>query len=254
MPLIGATSPWSSAPAASTVPHLTYYGGPVVSSVHVIQVLYGSASPTTYEPFVQDGGPGTIGAFYGGVTNSTYLDLMSQYSTTGNPQGTPGTNQAIGAGVFVGQVTLTPSAANDPLDRETVDPSSTDQIQAELTAQITAHSLPGPALDSQNNIVTLYAIYFPKNVTIKIRNPGGTPDVSGVDFCAYHGTTATPESYYSVLPDFTTGGMATNLWLNEPHRLSAGHGGVLPRAGRSDHRPGGGTGSAVADPSPHRLV
>jgi hypothetical protein len=208
MPLIGPTSPWSSAPAVATGPHLTYFGGHVVSSVHVIQVLYGSASPATYEPFVQNGGAGSIGAFYSGVTNSTYVDLMSQYSTTGNPQGTPGTNQTIGAGVFVGQVTLTPSAANDPLAGTGVIFDS--QIQNELTAQITAHSIPGPALDSQSDIVTLYAIYFPKNVTIKIHNPDGTTDVSGVDFCAYHGTTATPESYYSVLPDFTTGGMSTN--------------------------------------------
>jgi hypothetical protein len=32
---------------------------------------------------------------------------------------------------------------------------------------------------------------------------------SGVDFCAYHGTSASPEAYYSVLPDFLTGGMTS---------------------------------------------
>jgi hypothetical protein len=106
---------------------------------------------------------------------------------------------------------ITPSAANDPFGSgntsHTIDDS---QIQDELGLQI-GHSLPAPTRDSDHSILTLYTMYFPHGVHISVQNPGGTPSVlkSGVDFCAYHGTSASPEAYYSVLPDLLTGGMTS---------------------------------------------
>jgi hypothetical protein len=221
MPVIGATTGSGRSAAASTLPpasaHLNYYGGPVISAVQVIEVLYGAPSMTVmYEPEVQDVTPSpSIASFYRNVTQSTYLDWMSEYSTTGNPQGRAGTNQTIDRGIWDGQVTITPSAANDPFDPANIVhglPTIDDgNIQAELQKQITAGMLPPPTVSS-GHILTLYAIYFPSGVHITVQNPGGSPAVlrSGRDFCAYHGTTSSPEAYYSVLPDFSTGSMSTN--------------------------------------------
>ncbi|MBJ7607942.1 MAG: hypothetical protein JF887_00720 [Candidatus Dormibacteraeota bacterium] len=61
-----------------------------------------------------------------------------------------------------------------------------------------AGNLPQPSAS------TLYAIYFPAGVTI---TQGGS--TSGVQFCAYHGTTSGPEMFYSVLPDFSSPGMSS---------------------------------------------
>jgi hypothetical protein len=91
-------------------------------------------------------------------------------------------------------------------------------IQDELEKQITADTLPPPAMSS-GHILTLYAIYFPIGVHITVQNPGGSPAVlrSGRDFCAYHGTTpmSTVEAYYSVLPDFSTG-LMPSMCVNTP--------------------------------------
>ena len=58
-------------------------------------------------------------------------------------------------------------------------------------------------------------MYFPHGVTITIHNSDGSIDRSGHQFCAYHGTTSSaPEAYYSVLPDFSTGGMSTHCRNN----------------------------------------
>ena len=179
-----------SAPAGA---HLTYYGGKVISNVNVIQVLYGSG---TYTPEVQNTAAPSIASFYAGVTNSSYYDWLTEYNTTINAaNGQPGTQQTIGRGSFASQVQITPAAANNGA---TVDDRN---IQAELHTQIIAGHLPTP------NGNTLFAVYFPANKTIT--QGGGS---SGVTFCAYHGTVAqgtTPEFYYSILPDFTTGGMTS---------------------------------------------
>jgi len=183
-----------SAPVNATAvpPHLHYYGGPVLSHVKVIQVLYGAPSLTTaYEPAVQNLAAPSIASFYQTATNSFYFDWLSEYNAGG---------QAIGRGGFQQQIAITPALANDG---PTIDDT---KIQAELKAQVAANVLPVP----DGN--TLFAVYFPVGKTITITTTttsGTTVAMSGVDFCGYHGTTSTPEMAYSVLPDFSTGGMAT---------------------------------------------
>ncbi|MDQ6947249.1 MAG: hypothetical protein M3256_13495 [Actinomycetota bacterium] len=183
----------ASAPAGA---HLTYYGGHVISNIQVVQVLYGAGTytPEVSDPSITNGT--SIPSFYKGVTNSTHFDWLSEYNTTINAaNGQAGTQQTIGRGTFVQQVQITPSATNNAATVDDVN------IQAEIQAQITAGHLPTP------NANTLYAVYFRAGQTI---TQGGSS--SGVQFCAYHGTVAagsTPEFYYSVLPDFTTGGMTS---------------------------------------------
>jgi hypothetical protein len=194
MPMVPpATSRGAARSLAPAGAHLTYYGGHVISAVKVIQVLYGTGP---YEAEVSNTAAPSIASFYGGVTNSSYYDWLSEYNTniTANGGG-PGTNQFIGRGTFGGQIQITPAAANNG---PTIDDT---QIQPELQAQIRAGHLPVPDAN------TLFAVYFPDG---KVITQGGSS--SGVQFCAYHGTVAAagslPEFYYSILPGFGSPGFS----------------------------------------------
>jgi hypothetical protein len=174
------------APAA----HLDYYGGPVVSNLDVVVVFWGSS----VSPVVTSG----IGGFFQAITDSSYFDLLSEYTTNVTPiGGGTGTNQSIGRGTYGGEFTIAPSMCSGTPPCTIND----SQIQAELLSQITAAHLPSPTLDSNGNVNTLYMIYFPAGVTIDL---GGS--LSCVVFCAYHGTTSgtfnSKNLAYGVMPDF----------------------------------------------------
>jgi hypothetical protein len=183
----------SSAPAGA---HLFYFGGPVVSNAHVVQVLYGMGS---YNLQVAGSSNPTMGHFFSDLlgTHSGYIDLLRQYSTDISG----GTNQIIGNGTFDGLFQIIPSAANNG---STINDSN---IQAELLAQINAGHLPGVVLDAAGNVNTIYMIYFPPGKTI-IDSQGHHSCVAG-GFCAYHGTTSNTLSskhlFYGVLPDMQAG-------------------------------------------------
>jgi hypothetical protein len=165
----------------------------VLSNVQVIEVLYGSGS---YEAEVSRGPAPSIASLYAGITNSSYFDMLAQYGTKiKDAAGNQGTNQLLGRGSFLNQVAITPSLANDGA---TIDDRN---ISVELEAQVSAGHLP----PENGNI--LYALYFPAGKTIT----AGPGQASGAQFCAYHGTTGgRQELFYSVLPDFSTAGMARN--------------------------------------------
>jgi hypothetical protein len=181
--------------AAPAGAHLSYFGGPVISNVHVVQVLYGSGS---YNAQVAGTTSPTMGNFYGDLTgaNSGYTSLLTQYNTPA----TGGTNQTIGNGTFDGLFQIVPSAGNNG---STI---SDAQIQSELLAQITAGHLPAPVLDAAGNVNTLYMIFFPPGKTI---TQGGSSSCVAGGFCAYHGTTSTllngKNVLYGVMPDMQSG-------------------------------------------------
>lgn len=183
------------APAAPAGAHLSYFGGPVISNVHVVQVLYGSGS---YNAQVAGTTSPTMGQFYGDLTgaNSGYTSLLTQYNTPASG----GTNQTIGNGTFDGLFQIVPAPGNNG---STV---SDTQIQAELLAQITAGHLPAPVLDAAGNVNTLYMIFFPPGKTI---TQGGSSSCVAGGFCAYHGTTSTllngKNVLYGVMPDMQSG-------------------------------------------------
>ncbi len=160
--------------------NLTYFGGPVISNVRIVMVLYGSG---TYLPQVALTTTPNMATFYAGVTNSPYMDWLNEYNTP---------TQNIGRGTYHGMVQITPSPARNG---STIDDS---QIQAELVAQITAGLLPPPDAN------TLYMIHFPNGKTI---TQGGVASCQAGGFCAYHGTISHSGSdiYYGVLPDMETG-------------------------------------------------
>jgi len=178
----------------SPVAHLDYYGGPVVSNLQVVVVFWG--------PNVSSTVTSQIGGFFQAITNSSYFDLVSEYSTSITPVGGgTGTNQSIGRGEYGGSYTITPSlCANAPC-------TLTDaQIKAELLSQVTVGNLPPPTLDANGNVNTLYMTYFPHGVTI---TQGGYTSCAAFGFCAYHGTTSftfnSKHLLYGVMPDFGPG-------------------------------------------------
>src|ERR1051326_3039920 len=197
--------PWRDAtgPVAFAAPagaHLSYFGGPIITNVQVVQVLYGSGS---YNAQVAGTTSPTMGNFFADFTGSGsgLVSLLTQYNT--NISG--GTNQVFGFGSFGGLFQIVPSAANNG---STI---SDTQIQSELLAQITAGHLPAPILDSLGNPTTLYMIYFPPGKTI---TQGGSNSCQAGGFCAYHGTTSSTLNskhvLYGVLPDMQAGsGCAT---------------------------------------------
>ena len=179
LPLVAATG--------EAADKLQYFGGPVLTHVRLVQVLWGSG---TYLSGVADGGvttPTKLGDFYTAITNSRYLDWLREYDTP---------TQAIGRGTFLGTFTITPSVcASAPC-------TLTDaQIQAELKSQIAAAHLPAP---DEN---TVYMISVPAGRTITV-SQFGTTYTSCTDFCGYHFTATygePPYLYYSVLPDIGSG-------------------------------------------------
>jgi len=197
VPVLDPSSPNAAAvaPAAPAGAHLSYFGGPIISNVHVVQVLYGSGS---YNAQVAGTTNPTMGQFYGDLTgpNSGYVSLLTQYNTTISG----GTNQTIGNGTFDGLFQIVPSAGNNG---STI---SDTQIQSELLAQITAGHLPAPVLDGAGNVNTLYMIFFPPGKTI---TQGGSSSCQPGGFCAYHGTTSSllngKNVLYGVMPDMQSG-------------------------------------------------
>lgn len=179
--------------AAPAGAHLTYFGGPIISNVQVVEVLYGSGS---YNAQVAGTTSPTMGQFYSDIASSGLITLLQQYNTTVSG----GTNQTFGNGSFGGLFQIVPSAGNNG---STI---SDAQIQSELLAQINAGHLPAPVLDAAGNPNTLYMIFFPPGKTI---TQGGSSSCVAGGFCAYHGTTSTllngHNVLYGVMPDMQAG-------------------------------------------------
>jgi hypothetical protein len=180
--------------AAPAGAHLTYFGGPIISNVRVVQVLYGSGS---YAPQVSATTTPSMASFYGDLLGTGgYVSLLTQYNTTVSG----GTNQTIGNGTFDGQFTIVPSAANNG---STIDDSN---IQSEILAQINAGHLPAPINDAAGNPNTIFMIFFPPGKTI---TQGGSSSCVAGGFCAYHGTTSNTiggkHVLYGVHPDMQAG-------------------------------------------------
>eukprot|EP00597_Dinobryon_sp_UTEXLB2267_P018890 CAMPEP_0201114010 /NCGR_PEP_ID=MMETSP0812-20130820/78158_1 /ASSEMBLY_ACC=CAM_ASM_000668 /TAXON_ID=98059 /ORGANISM="Dinobryon sp., Strain UTEXLB2267" /LENGTH=651 /DNA_ID=CAMNT_0047377597 /DNA_START=28 /DNA_END=1980 /DNA_ORIENTATION=- len=178
-----------SAPASA---HLTYYGGRINSAVQIIQVMWG---PGSYEPHLNTTSVPSMASFLQALTYDGALTswLNSEYTTP---------NQKFGCGNFAGLYRITPSTSAKSIS-DTV-------IKAELKAQINAGKLPPPQLDSDDNPVSYYAVFFPAGVTITM---GWYSSCVSGGFCAYHGTVASSNGfnqfYYAVQPDFQSNGCTT---------------------------------------------
>ena len=175
--------------------HADYFGGPVISNVHFVQVLYG---PGAYLSNVSSTTRPSIATFLADIAQSSFLDMLNEYNTVGVPaaDGLAGSNQTIGHGFFDGQFSINPSPANNGSN------ITDQQIQNELLAQVSSGNLPAPVLDAQGNPDTIYMVYFPPGKTISLGSAGSC--VRG-GFCAYHSSTVakfgSKSLYYGVFPD-----------------------------------------------------
>jgi hypothetical protein len=147
--------------------NFTYRGGAVLPKVKVVTVYWNASIQN------QSG----INGFYQAITQSSYLDWLSEYNTS---------KASIGRGSFAGAVVDTGAPAGTSL--------SDQDIQTELARLLDAGALPAP------DPSTLYMVYFPAGVSISMDS-----NQSCQQFCAYHGTFkkgSTP-IYYGVMPDFS---------------------------------------------------
>lgn len=175
---------------------LEYYGGPVLSNVRAYAVMWGSNVNAEVES--------RIGDMLSVTVNSSYMDMLSQYSTNLNAVGgQPGTNQRIGRGSFGGTHRIQPGITKVDLDDT--------EVGAEIERQIEAGQLPRPDANS------LYFLYFPPGVSITIDG-----SKSCEVFCGYHHsvkTRAYGQVYYAVQPDLGGAcsmgcGLAANMFEN----------------------------------------
>ncbi|KAJ3014343.1 UNVERIFIED_CONTAM: hypothetical protein HDU68_000334 [Siphonaria sp. JEL0065] len=148
--------------AAPATAHLTNYGGPIIKNVQVRPIFYGNAN---FQP--------QTNAFYAGVTQSSWYDIMAQYGV--------GRGSAV-AGI---SVTATKSALDDVND-----------VQALLISMVQA----GTIVPTAN---TYFPIHFAPGISISQGGQG-----SCQVFCAYHGTIdisslgkGVQYLYYGVMPD-----------------------------------------------------
>jgi hypothetical protein len=167
---------------AATPRTMLYFGGPVLSHVKVVAVMWGAdVDPTT---------SAKIGDFLAAAVNSTFMDKLKEYATNLRAtDGHAGTNQVIGRGTYVGKFTIIPQNKARVV--------SDAAIQAELRGQIAAHKLPRDDLD------TLYMVYFPAGITIRSFGK------SCVTFEAYHSAASATATFrnlfYGVMPDCRQG-------------------------------------------------
>jgi hypothetical protein len=186
------------APAPPPTPHVDYYGGPVVSNMEVVIVLWGTG---TYLPQVTSSSTPSMSSFYQQVLNSPYIDSLDyEYNTYVHHSMQGGTEQFIHYGAFLSKITITPSNSATNL--------SDSNIQIELINQIHAGHLPAPTHDAAGDANTYYAVFFPPGITITDPN-GKTSCAASNGFCSYHytanGGSGIFKFVYSVQPDMQAG-------------------------------------------------
>ena len=174
-------------PAPAAACNFTYYGGPLVSNVRVVPVIWSSS--------VNAQVTANIGQFYADAVVSHWYDGLSEYASVG------GTLQSIGRGSALPAITLVPAVCATSANCTMTDA----QLQAELLRQINVtQALPAPELDASGYTNSVYMVHFPPNVTLR----GPSNNVSCVQFCAYHGTATfgatTPLPYGAVMDTFSS--------------------------------------------------
>jgi Putative Ig domain/Tyrosine-protein kinase ephrin type A/B receptor-like len=169
--------------------HMSYFDGPVLSQAKVEGVFWGTGN------FTSGAGPGgEMPSFYNAIGQSDWWAALTEYNTSPIAGGT---NQLIAGVSSIGETTIAPSSG---ADGSTITDA---EIETELAAQLNAGTLPQPALDSTNNVETVYALYFPDNKLVCL----AAGQCSNNVFCAYHSSFSYDglDVPYMVLPADTAG-------------------------------------------------
>src|SRR5579864_8062993 len=160
--------PEAQAVAPAAAPKLVYRNGPLIKSVEVFTIFWGSSWQKQPAISVLE----QMNQFFDFVLTSSLMDQLSEYSVPG---------QSIGHGVRTGSVTLTASAPSA---------SVTDQvIQQLLQREISSNAaFPQPSLN------TLYFVFTPPGTAVV---QGGSSSCQ--QFCGYHDAIGS-QIFYAVMP------------------------------------------------------
>jgi hypothetical protein len=155
---------------------MRYGGGAVLTDVDVVVVLWGNINSSVAS---------TMPGFYSTITDSAYLDWLSEYNTP---------TQSICRGSVAGSFLITPSITRTAL------------FQSDIEAEL-AHQIDIGAVDSDGdpyNPNKLYMIHFPSDVTITDNKGNRSCD----KFCAFHSSFShnSKPIRYAVLPDLGSNG------------------------------------------------
>ena len=152
--------------AAAAPPHLAYFGGSLLTNVHVYTIFWGKK----WSAGAGAGIATRLNDFYRAILTSPLIDQLAEYSMPG---------KSIGHGSLIGSKVIT---ANAPV-RSVTDTT----IRTQLKAWISAHTVPA------NTPNTVYFIYLDPGI---VSIMGGSKSCSS--YCGYHD--AVGKVYYAVMP------------------------------------------------------
>lgn len=154
--------------SAAPAPHLTYRGGPLLTSVEVFTVFWGALwQDPANSPLISQ-----VNSFFDYILASPLLDQLAEYSVPG---------KSIGHGVLIGTNTFTASSPAKSL---------TDAaIRKFLQAGVASRTFPQPAPNS------LYFLFLPPGTQVKQASAA-----SCKDFCGYHDAVSSGGLFYAVMP------------------------------------------------------
>lgn len=161
--------PLHSAPrmAAAATPALTYRNGPLLTSVQVFTVFWGSAWQDAANSAVAK----QMNEFFDFILTSKLIDQLGEYSVA---------EKTIGHGTRTGSLTLTTSEPGSKVQDSA--------IQQLLSAEIADGTLPA------RNDNSLYFVFLPPGTQLE---QGGS--ASCTDFCGYHDATS-DNIFYAAMP------------------------------------------------------
>jgi hypothetical protein len=153
-----------AAPPASA--QLTYRGGPLLATVEVFTIFWGSAWQGAQARLVQQ-----LNDFFRYVVSSPLLDQLAEYSTAA---------VSIGQGSLAGTLTVAGSEPGRTISDAAIQNAILDWIAQGTIRKTTSNSL--------------YFVYLPPGVTADL---GGQQSCSA--FCGYHESFG-PQVFYAVMP------------------------------------------------------
>lgn len=172
VPLYGAEGAGTPTVEAARVapnvpPQLTYRNGPLLTSVEVFTIFWGTAWQGSNAMLVAQ-----INQFFDFILTSPLIDQLAEYNVLG---------KAIGHGRHVGTATIT---------TPTLGRSVTDTAVQQMLQRVTfgSPSVPQPTLN------TLYFVYLPPGVRLV---QGGSASCQA--FCGYHSDIA-GQLFYAAMP------------------------------------------------------
>lgn len=179
---------------------VTYQGGPLIDNVAVDTVFLGAAW-TSDATLKQDAT--RLDQFFGSIANSSFLDMLAQYSTSQGGH--------IGRGTFDGSWTL-------PQDDWMASVIHDQTIRDVLDSEIAGGVLPAP--DGNR----LYFVYTPPNINVQAGGEAsnGTP----VGFGGYHDSfvdLAGQTVYYAVIPDPIGNNRVSGLSADDQQTMASSH-------------------------------